>query len=72
METVKKRVLVYSIEWDTDGNDEILNSLPTTLEFEFEHPKGLFDIDIYDRISTIISDMTGYLTYGFDFEYMVQ
>lgn len=70
METIKKRVMVYSIEWDTDGDKKILKNLPKTLEFEMEVPKGLFDIDIYDRISTIISDMTGYLHYGFEWEYI--
>lgn len=70
METIKKRVLVYSIEWDTNGDDEIIKYLPKELEFEMEVPKGLFDIDIDNRISTIISDMTGYLHYGFEWEYI--
>lgn len=68
METNVK-VRVYSIEWETDGDMDALNSLPTTLELEIEQPDDDDEIDEY-LIGSLISDMTGFLHNGFEFEYI--
>lgn len=48
-----------NIEWDTDNDMEILNSLPT----EIEIPEGMTDIE---EISDYISDETGFCHFGFE------
>ena len=49
-----------NIKWDTDGDKEILESLPT----EIKIPDNLTD----DEISDYISDKVGYCHYGFEIE----
>ena len=56
-----------NIKWDTDGDEEILNELPT----EMEIPKWLedkFDRDdqYFEEISEWLSDQTGFCHFGFD------
>ena len=49
----------YDIAWDTDGDEEILESLPT----EIEIPKEIEGDE--DEISDYISDVTGFCHFGF-------
>ncbi|MEY8422099.1 hypothetical protein AALB52_05010 [Lachnospiraceae bacterium 38-14] len=48
-----------NIKWDTDGDMEVLNQLPT----EMEIPEGITD---EEKISDYLSDETGFCHYGFD------
>lgn len=48
-----------NIEWDTDGDMELLKELPT----EMEIPEGMED---GEEISDYISDETGFCYYGFE------
>lgn len=48
-----------NIQWDTDGDMEVLNSLPT----EIEIPEGVTDTV---EISDYISNESGFCHYGFD------
>lgn len=50
-----------NIQWDTDGDQELFNKLPT----EIDIPDGMDD---EDEISDYISDVTGFCHYGFDLE----
>lgn len=50
-----------NIQWDTDGDQELLNELPT----EIDIPDGM---DNEDEISDYISDVTGFCHYGFEIE----
>lgn len=48
-----------NIKWDTDGDMEVLNQLPT----EMEIPEGITD---EEEMSDYLSDETGFCHYGFD------
>lgn len=48
-----------NIQWDTDGDQELFNELPT----EIDIPDGMDD---EDEISDYISDVTGFCHYGFE------
>lgn len=48
-----------NIKWDTDGNMELSNELPT----EMEIPEGMTD---EDEISDYLSDQTGFCHDGFE------
>lgn len=48
-----------NIKWDTDGDMEVLNQLPT----EMEIPEGITD---EEEMSEYLSDETGFCHYGFD------
>lgn len=48
-----------NIKWDTDGDMELLNELPT----EMEIPNGMVD---EEEISDYLSDETGYCHRGFE------
>lgn len=48
-----------NIQWDTDGDLEVLDQLPT----EMEIPEGMTDPE---DISDYISDETGFCHNGFD------
>lgn len=50
-----------NIKWDTDGDTELLNKLPETIEI----PNGMTDID---DISDYLSDVTGFCHFGFMLE----
>lgn len=55
-----------NIKWDTDGDEDLLKSLPK----EIEIPKHLIGEDVAedyaDEISDYISQVTGYCHFGFD------
>lgn len=60
----KTTILVATnIEWDTDGDKEVLKELPT----EIEIPDWI-DEDDYDEIENYLSDVTGYCHFGFSLE----
>lgn len=66
---------ITNIKWDTDGDKELLKTLPTeidiTEEFDFEEYEidGDFDEEqLLDDISDWLSDTYGYCHFGFDFE----
>lgn len=50
-----------NIQWDTDGDQELLKELPT----EIDIPDGMDD---EDEISDYISDVTGFCHKGFELE----
>ena len=56
-----------NIQWDTDGDNEALETLPTEIEIP---EKILKDCDgeeeIVEAISDYISDETGFCHYGFE------
>ena len=58
-----------NIQWDTDGDNEVLEMLPTEIEIP---EKILEDCDgeeeIAEAISDYISDETGFCHYGFEIE----
>lgn len=55
-----------NIKWDTDGDEDLLKSLPK----EIEIPKHLIGEDVAedyaDEISDYISQVAGYCHFGFD------
>jgi hypothetical protein len=66
---------ITNIKWDTDGDKELLKTLPTeidiTEEFDFEkyEDNGYFDEDqLLDDISDWLSDTYGYCHFGFEIE----
>lgn len=53
------------IQWDTDGNKELLEELPK----EIELPKKLTDGEIdYEGIEDFLSNETGFCLSGYDLE----
>ena len=58
-----------NIKWDTTGNTEVLETLPT----EVDLPDEKFEIDSYENedeflgdVSEYLSDVYGYCHYGFE------
>ena len=52
-------MIAYNIQWDTDGDKELFDSLPQ----EIEIPEDITD---EDEISDYISDETGFCHFGFE------
>ena len=52
-------MITANIKWDTDGDKELLNQLPQSVEI----PEGMTDID---EISDFLSDTYGFCHTGFD------
>lgn len=52
------------IKWDTDGDIEVLASLPTKVEI----PQEIANLDDDDAISDWLSDTIGYCHFGFCIE----
>lgn len=64
---------ITNIKWDTDGDKELLKTLPTeidiTEEFDFEEYEidGEFEKEqLLDDISDWLSDTYGYCHFGFE------
>ena len=56
-----------NIKWDTDGDEEVLESLPTEIEIPDEIIEDIDDIDDYnDEIGDYISEVTGFCHFGFE------
>lgn len=56
---------VDNIKWDTDGDEELLNSLPQEIVLPLQFASVTEDEDYLDDISEWISDKYGYLHNGF-------
>lgn len=57
-----------NIQWDTDGDEEVLSELPTEIEIPKELIKDVDPDDYCDKISDFISNQTGFCHFGFDLE----
>lgn len=55
---------VINIKWDTDGDKEVLKSLPTEVEIPEEMTNPIDE----DEISDWLSDQYGFCHYGFEIE----
>ena len=53
------------IEWDIDGDMEVLDELPTEIELPNELTDGEVD---YDGIDDYLSDVTGFCHFGYVLE----
>lgn len=53
----------FNIEWDTDGDKNVLKSLPK----EMDIPEWLEGAD-EDKIADYLSDETGFCVFGFEIE----
>ena len=53
-------MLATNIKWDTDGDIEILDDLPTEVEIPYDMEE--------DEICDYLSDEYGYCVFGFDIE----
>lgn len=65
------KIRVYNIDWDTDGDNDIKNTLPDELLLNTEYLDIQDDENIYeieDVVSEYLSDEYGYCHYGFSFE----
>lgn len=57
----------FNIKWDTDGDMELINSLPQEVEIPEELAEKVESPDDYnDEISDYISDVTGFCHFGFE------
>ncbi len=57
------KIKTFNIEYDTDGDKELAESLPKEFEFEFE------DIDdVENRLADFISDKTGFCVFKCDYK----
>jgi hypothetical protein len=52
-------MITANIKWDTDGDKELLNQLPQSVEI----PEGMADVD---EVSDFLSDAYGFCHAGFD------
>lgn len=60
-----------NIEWDTDGNMEVLNELPTEIIIP-DDLEAMYKIDrkhALEKISDLLSEQTGFCHYGFEIVY---
>ncbi len=58
---------VINIKWDTDGDEDLLKSLPTEIEIPVEALDGIeYMDDAEERISNFISAQTGFCHYGYE------
>lgn len=56
-----------NIKWDTDGDMEVFESLPTEIEIPEDITKDVEDMDDYnDEIGDYISDVAGFCHCGFE------
>lgn len=55
------KVRVFDIQWDTDGDKELLATLPAEMYIEAENADD-------DKISDAISNEIGFCHFGFDYE----
>jgi hypothetical protein len=53
------------IDWDTDGDEEVLKELPTEIELPNELTDGEID---YDGIEDYLSNKTGFCHFGYVLE----
>lgn len=56
--SVSKNMKAIDIQWDTDGDTELLSQLPT----EMEIPEGIVD---EDEMSEYLTEQTGFCHFGF-------
>ena len=54
-----------NIQWDTDGDMEAFNALPTEIELPNELTDGEID---YDGIEDFLSNETDFCHFGYDLE----
>ena len=61
-------LLAHHIVWDTDGDNDIENSLPSklTVEVDLQEAEGWTDIN--SQISDQLSDHTGYCVFDYQLE----
>lgn len=56
-----------NIKWDTDGDQELAETLPDTIEIPEELANKVEDMnDENEEISDYLSDVTGFCHYGFE------
>lgn len=56
-----------NIQWDTDGDKDVLAGLPTDMEIPANVTEGLIDEDeIVEAISDYLTDQTGFCHEGFE------
>lgn len=55
-----------NIQWDTDGDEELFEELPTEIQIPDELAKNVDEDGYNDEISDYISDVTGFCHYGFE------
>ena len=60
-------LLAHHIEWDTDGDHEVAQSLPSKVEVEvdLDAVECLFPVSINDQICNQLSDATGWCVLGY-------
>ena len=65
---MKKTYKVINIEWDTDGDKEVLKTLPTETEVTLDFGKDAYvdDEDALDFIADELSDEFGFSVVSFD------
>lgn len=56
------------IEWDTDGNEELLKELPSEIEIPKEIAIDENRDFNYEEIENYLSDMTGFCFFGYVLE----
>lgn len=59
----KIKVLIYNIEWDTDGEEA---NLPNQIEYVFGCYNDISDEDLLDEISDWLTNEYGYCHKGFN------
>lgn len=60
-------LIITNIQWDTDGDEEALDELPTSISIKEETLMNL----IGETLSDYITDETGFCHSGFDVEGLI-
>ena len=65
---MKITLLAHHIEWDTDGNQTIAQSLPSKVSVEVDLLEGPDADSINDQICNQLSDITGFCVLDYKLE----
>jgi hypothetical protein len=63
---------IINIKWDTDGDKELLKTLPTEIDITDEFDVNDYEDDeeqLLDDISDWLSDTYGYCHFGFEIKF---
>ena len=62
------KYMVTTIQWDTDGDKEVLKDLPKELSIDTDTLSISDKDEIEETISDYLSDIYGFCHFGFNFE----
>lgn len=72
MKTKKLTIRVYNIEWDTDGDKELFESLPQNITMGIRVPRDWDEDEMDDYIGGKLSDEHGFCHFGYEYDIIAE